>query len=434
LDDAPDGAADYSISLNDNSITSPGAVTIPIARLTDGETYPACSGTLQVPQDTSSGGLTKGVEYYARVVAVNSEGYSVPQTAALPFAPTVVPGAPSGVTLEVVSATELKVVFSAPNDNGGDAITQYKIEYATLADFSNKKEELQTNLAAGAPFHKTIRGLTTGTFYYVRVSAMNRNGYGGVQATTPSSLNPRQPPDAPSGVTLSVTSNSMLTVGFGAPASNGGDTVSNYVIEWDTAIGFNSGSLTPDKGSIRVDAATQSSYTIELLSTNRNYFARVAAINSAGVGAYTLASPASAQPTLQSPGTPHTVVAVSGSSAGEIVVTWQRPKVPRSGVPCFGTTISPQDCPTPYGGSSPASDGGDAITEYEIEFNERADFGGSDGNRVLSTGNTKTLTSLTSGRVYYIRVLARNTIGSGLFCERSGSDICDGNMITAVAT
>jgi len=226
----------------------------------------------------------------------------------------------------------------------------------------------------------------------------------------------------------------MLTVGFGAPTDDGGDAVTQYRIEWDTSSGFNSGSLSPHKGYQDVDATAHAGHTIELLSGSTVYFARVAAINSAGVGSFQAASPPSATPSVQIPGTPHTLTAVSGSSSGEVDVTFQRPRVPHHGVVCGGTYNSPANCPTPYGGSFPASDGGSDIIEYEIEYNERSDFGGSDGSRVESTALTKTLTGLTPGRVYYIRVLARNNIGAGAFCEASGTDICDGSLVNVMAT
>jgi hypothetical protein len=435
LDNAPSGSSDYVVAVNTDSLSSSTggtpSVTIAGSPLVDGVTYTQCSGTLQVP---SAGGLTQGADYFARVTAVNSEGYSLPQAVASPVAPTVVPGAPTGVTLEVTSATELRVLFSAPSDSGGDAITQYKIEYDTASDFSTASTELLTYLSGGAPFFKQLTGLTTGTPYFVRVSAMNSNGYGPTQATTPSSLNPHQTPSAPTSVMLSVTSDSMLTTSFAAPTSDGGDAVSQYRIEWDTAVGFNSGSLAPHKGTVDVDASTHNSYTIELLSSSTTYYVRVAAINSAGAGSYQTSTPVSTMPSLMVPGTPHTLAAVSGANAGEVDITWQRPRVPHHGFPCSGTTTFPVDCPTPYGGSASASDGGSSITEYEVEWNERSDFTGSDGSKTTTTGLSITLTGLIEGRAYYVRVLARNNLGSGSFCELSGTDICDGSLVTAMAT
>jgi hypothetical protein len=437
LDDAPDGASDFAVAVGDMTQLKckNGAgncqVEIAGAPLVDGETYTQCSGTLQVPK---SGGLVKGTDYYTRVSAVNGEGYSLTQSASTVATPSVVPGAPTGVTVKVNSATELLVNFSPPSDNGGDAITKYLIEWDTSSAFTSPQSEELTHLAAGASPFKKISSLTTGTYYFIRVSAYNVNGYGATQATTPSSLNPHQTPSAPTNVVLSTTSNTMLTVSFGAPSSDGGDTVSEYRIEWDTANGFNSGSLSPHKDSVTVSATAHTSYTITSLSSSTSYFVRVAAVNSAGVGTYKTTTPASTLPSIQVPGTPHSLTAVTGTNGGEIVVTWQRPRVPHHGYPCSGTTAAPNDCPTPIGGSVSASDGGVAITEYEVEWNEQSNFGGSDGSSVNVAGvTTKTITGLVEGRIYYVRVLARNTVGSGGFCEKGGNDICDGTAVSAVA-
>ena len=73
------------------------------------------------------------------------------------------------------------------------------------------------------------------------------------------------------------------------------------------------------------------------------------------------------------------------------------------------------ECPTQFGGGLPSSDGGDPIYEYEVEFNERDDFGGSDGGREVVAATLVTISDLTSGRYYYVRALARNSVGSGSF-------------------
>jgi hypothetical protein len=88
-------------------------------------------------------------------------------------------------------------------------------------------------LAGGSPFFKNIEGLITGTRYYVRVMAKNSQGYGISQMSTPASLNPHQRPSPPTNVKLGITSDTMLTVGWSPPLSNGGDSVSKYRIEWD---------------------------------------------------------------------------------------------------------------------------------------------------------------------------------------------------------
>jgi len=170
------------------------------------------------------------------------------------------------------------------------------------------------------------------------------------------------------------------------------------------------------------------------LTKGASYYVQVYAINSAGVGTSQASSPTFAIPDYQIPGIPHTLSAATGTSVGEIDVSWIRPQVPWHEIPCSGVSGSPNSCPTNFGGSVPISNGGRDIDEYEIEYNEREDFTGADGGIVTTTTTAKTLSDLTPGRMYYIRVLARNTVGSGAFCEEVGTNCVEGaGAVSAVA-
>ena len=89
-------------------------------------------------------------------------------------------------------------------------------------------------------------------------------------------------------------------------------------------------------------------------------------------------------------------------------MSWQRPRVPHHGITCSDIA----DCPTPFGGSVPASDGGGDIFEYELDASD-----GSHSRRSVYTGYHAVLTDLLPGKTYSVRVLARNSLGSGSFSE-----------------
>ena len=412
LDDAYPAERDFSLRLHSNSLTtSTGSGHVEVILLNSGKTYSSCTGPHVVP---SLGGLVKGLHYYARVSARNKVGYSLPNKDENPVAPTVVPAAPTGVTLEVVSATGLRVMFGSPPDNGGDTITQYLIEWSTSSDFENTESSTHDYLAGGSPFFKNIDGLSTGVYYYVRVKAMNSQGYGVSQSSTPASLNPHQKPSPPTNVRLGVTSNSMLTIGWDPPLSDGGDSIVKYRVEWDTNPHFVSASNPPNKGYVDLGPSSRS-FTVDLLSPAKSYYFRVYAINSAGSSQAQMSDPSWAFPRLQVPGTPHSLVCVSGEMTGIIEFAWQRPKIPHHGTPCF----SEKDCPTPYGGSLPQTDGGDDILDYELEINERNDYAGSD-TRMVTLSSIILYTNVDNlypGRTYYARVLARNSVGNGSYSQ-----------------
>lgn len=421
LDKSPAGPNDFTVTLVSSSLLTLGnqAGSVTITRLVAGTVYSGCTGIHQVPQTQV---LTSGQYYYARVFAVNEIGYSLPAVSPTKQKPMIPPGPPTSVTLSVLSKTSLKVSFNPPASDGGDTITKYNVEYATRSDFSDAQSVLVTNLAGGAPFYRTLDGLVTGTFYFIRVSAYNSQGYGVATASTPTSLNPREAPGGPSNVRLGVTANSLLTVSFGYPTDDGGDLVKTYRVEWDISGSFNSPASYPNKGSFDVDASISSSYTIQYLTAGVKYYVQVYAKNSEGFGAPTPASPPYAIPALEVPGKPHTIAASPDSVSGSIFVSWQRPRIPWHGIPCSGLVAQPQDCPTAVGGGPPLSNGGSSITEYLVSYNEQEDFSGLDSGEQTTTATSLTLLNLTPGRQYYIRVLARNAQGSGQYCSFTDSN------------
>ena len=189
-------------------------------------------------------------------------------------------------------------------------------------------------------------------------------------------------PSVPLGLSTSVAPASGVGSGevrlsWSAPASNGGSSVTDYVIERST------------NGTTWVTivdgVSTSTSYLAIGLSNGTAYQFRVSARNAIGDGPAT--APVTATPRAV-PGAPLGLAAVvapaSGVGSGEVRLSW----------------------------AVPASDGGSPVTDYVIE---RSTNGFTwvtvvDG---VSTATSHTVSGLSNGTAYQFRVTARNAVGDG---------------------
>jgi hypothetical protein len=416
------GGDDYDLQLVASNIdyTGVAAGNVVVSKARAGATFEACvAGTAM---STEVAGLVNGQLYWSRVIAANDVGYSAAEASLQPAKPIAAPGRPSGVTLSPEGADSLRVAFSPPASDGGDAVSSYLIEYATEATFAAPQTSLVALLTGGAPYHRTLTGLVQGDDCYVRVYANNALGAGEPQPSTPQFLHPYVEPSAPTHVRLAATSDVSITVAWEPPADTGGDPISSYVVEIDTTPTFNGMESAPHKLAKTV-SGNERGATFDSLEAHRRYYARARAVNAAGGGPSRASSPANVRPAQRVPGKPVALVGVSGSS-GDLDVQFRPPLVPAHGMPCSGTEAAPELCPGAGGGGG--ADGGAAITYYYLEWSLSSRFesekcvradrcqvrvsaGAHPVTALLSAGAS----GLLSGKVYFVRVCAENSLGRG---------------------
>jgi len=148
---------------------------------------------------------------------------------------------------------------------------------------------------------------------------------------------------------------------------------------------------TPSGGSAQTvsTGSTATSYTVSSLANGTAYTARVAAVNAVGAGSYTSASAAVTPTAGTPPNAPTNLTATEGNT--QIALAWTAPSAP-------GTS---------------------AITGYTVEYTPS---GGSP--QTVSTGSTATsytLSSLTNGTAYTVRVAAVSSVGTGTFTAASSA-------------
>jgi hypothetical protein len=266
-------------------------------------------------------GLTKGQAYYFRVRAYNSRGYGTTQSSSPAFdVPRELPAAPTNVVMKVTSSSALTVAWEAPLDNGGEAISAYKVEWDLTSSFQSLNvlpDKGTTTITDATQRYYTIDGLTAGTTYYVRIFAQNSVGFGTNTRPTPTNAVPATIlPGKPTQITAAATSSAgQLTVAWSAPIvpyhekfcsetatipaacpatmahgteADGGAEITQYLVEWDNSPTFNSLSTAPYHSQAYVSAwPSQSapySHTITGLSNTEDTWVRVFAINANGQG------------------------------------------------------------------------------------------------------------------------------------------------------
>ena len=127
--------------------------------------------------------LANGTEYTVQVIAVTTAGDGSPSTEAK-GTPSRKPDAPI-IQSVTPGHTQLVVNWSEPA-NGGNPITNYKIEYKEQdAQSWRLHKEVDHNTLT-----ETIGSLTNGTIYVVQVSAKNINGYGDPSVEEPGTPRP----------------------------------------------------------------------------------------------------------------------------------------------------------------------------------------------------------------------------------------------------
>ncbi|MGR3914375.1 MAG: fibronectin type III domain-containing protein, partial [Gammaproteobacteria bacterium] len=339
-------------------------------------------------------GLTAGATYEVQVRTISQAGSSAyapkpPVTAV----PTGLPGAPQNIRVTAADG-KLHVAWQAPA--GGAAEYAYRLRWgqyettqllyrgaqARPAWDAHTPVTPRGEAATGALTY-TITGLTNGGAYQVEVAAVTDAGAGEyVKGPDGYPLAPLAKPGVLQNVQASATLDT-LNVAWDAPAA--AESVRSYHLLWRPA------SESQPKNIVHVNAddivsATAPAYTISGLDPSTIYFVRVAAENSAGTGAFSpeaSATTASETKLPEPPGPPQQVDVTAAD--GALNVAWKAPAEAKPGY------------------------------TYQVHWKPI------DGDIAPATATTGTLsysiTGLTNGAAYVVKVAAINAGGIGAYSE-----------------
>ena len=255
--------------------------------------------------------------------------------------------------------------WNAPDDDGGSAVTGYKIQWKSGSDDYNVTDRQQTSTTTSA----TVTGLAKGTYYDVQVIAVNTNGDSGPSDEREVRL--LDVPNAPTGVGVTRGDGGELVVSWTAPTTDALHPVDSYVVRWKSG--------TDDYGSPRVaEGITALTHTITGLTNGTEYTVKVNAKNTIGEGA-------DSNEPKETPGdepSPARNLAITPHH-NELVVTWDEP----------------------------SDDGGFPITGYTVQW----ETGGTTQEAALAAGTLMhSIQGLQSETSYTVLVISTNAIGDDI--------------------
>ena len=267
------------------------------------------------------------------------------------------PGAPTAISA-TAGVRSISVAFSAPVDDGGDAIASY----STTCTSSNGGIS-GSNSGAASP--TVVANLTSGSSYVCRVVAANGVGTSAPSNPTASVVLPTIP-GAPTIGTV-IASDSVVSVAF-APGGNGGSVVTNFAATCTSTSG----------GTAAVSGGVSSPIAVGGLTNGKTYSCSVVATNAVG------SSAASGQSINVVPaGAPDAATGVSAvATIGAISVAF----------------------------TVPTNDGGSAILHYTSLCSS------SDGGvsaQTVSSNSPAVVAGLSNAKTYVCMVAATNAKGTG---------------------
>jgi fibronectin type 3 domain-containing protein len=314
--------------------------------------------------------VVNGTTYYYTVAAVNSAGTSPPsnETSATPvLVQATVPSAPQSLVATGANGS-VKLSWAAPSSNGGSPITGYDV-YRGTSPGGESSTPVATNVTTTSFSDASV---VNGTTYYYTVAAVNAVGPS-PQSGEASARPQATAPSAPSGLVASGGNGSVM-LSWAIPVTDGGSPITGYDVYRGTSPGGES--ATPLAANVPSNGFTDTGVV-----NGTTYYYKVAAVNAVGLSPQSgEASATPAQPATV-PTAPQGLGATGGN--GAVKLSW----------------------------SPPASNGGAAITGYDLY---RGTSAGSESATPVAanvTGTSFTDTGLANGTAYYYTVAAVNAVG-----------------------
>ena len=210
------------------------------------------------------------------------------------------PGAPMNLTATADGARAIELDWDAPADNGGSAITGYRIDY--LPDGTGKVwKELVDDTGDADTEYTDMDDLDPGDQRSYRVFAINSLGTGAVSEVKGTKTKSVGTPSGVTGLEADADGPMQIDLSWDAPDDGGGSPITSYRIHFaGTQAGVpNAGTAVTDDDDLELDTdaasadnhanvidtdSSSTSYSLTGLRANQRWYFRVYAVNEDGDG------------------------------------------------------------------------------------------------------------------------------------------------------
>ena len=307
--------------------------------------------------------------YLFRVFALNGLGSGLSSNQVSLTTAAISSSAPRDLRVVSASSSSLTLGWLLPLNDGGEAVTSYRLEVSADSGLSwvfvSRPASLDTAVV--------VSDLVPNKTYRFRVFAETAFGLGQVSSVL-SATTSTTTPSAVQSLSSSQLGSNSVTLNWVAPLSDGGSAVSGYRVESSLDAG-------QSWQVVAVNPASTASFPVTGLTAKKNYSFRVFAINTLGQG------PSSNQVnliTLARVATEPREPVTSALTQSDISIGW----------------------------SAPLTDGGDVITNYQLAMSLDLGTTWVFVARPISTALSATISDLSPGNTYKFKIYAVNSLGS----------------------
>ena len=354
--------------------------------------------------DSTAGSSTTSNHWNYQIKGRNGSVVGAASATATILVPRLTPPGAPVVSVSVTGNGRLTVDWSVPSNTGGRSITGYEVQYKihTLSVFS-------THSHTGISTSTTITGLTNDQVYDVQVRAVNGNGMGDWSASaygTPTQT-----------LALDHFDTAGLNVDALALVEVGGGTIWYAVSPYTVTGSILSGELGLGNANSPITKVTVTAGHVLLNNGSALNLGAYVGTGGAGEGLHLFlqstpdGSDRRKSTSIASSGANDLEYAITplGLTNGDRVLVALARHIPPSQVE--GVTVTPNDTTLNVGWDEPEEEGFSAITTYDISY--RTGSGNWTEIQETAPAYTATISGLTNGTTYQVRVRASNSQSNG---------------------